>query len=326
MAISTFVIRLGSIACLLLLAACGVPATGSTSTNQQVPSPTAPTTSDPGTAETPPAITPVPTQAPPAITPVPTQAPPAITPDTGETPPAATPDASAGTDVPQGSWQLVDYGPADAPIAVVAGSTVTIIFEPGGKAGGAAGCNSYSGTYKLDGQSFSVSEVGSTMMACADDKVMQQESAYLAALQSATALHQDGDNLTIDYAGGRLHFTRIAPAGASPLEGRTWQFDMFVNGDTISSTAPDATITAKFADGRVSGSTGCNQYSADYTLAGTALTIGAVEATEMACDEAIMTQEQQFVQAIGAATGLVIEGDQLRLDYPGGALVFRAVE
>jgi heat shock protein HslJ len=164
------------------------------------------------------------------------------------------------------------------------------------------------------------------MMACTDDKLMQQEAAYLAALQAATALHQDGDKLTIDYAGGTLHFTRMVTDAASPLESTNWQLETFINGDSASSTVAGTTITAEFADGKVSGSAGCNQYNADYTLAGQALTISPVVTTKMACDAAIMTQEQQFIKGLGTATSLIIDGDQLRLDYPGGALVFRAAD
>lgn len=119
-------------------------------------------------------------------------------------------DGSSGNTPLEGIlWRLVDFGPVDAPVAALADVSVTVKFDAGNTVGGSGGCNSYGGNYQLNGQSLSVSQVVSTMMACENTDVMQQESRYLAALGSATGLHVAGTELTIDYAGGKLHFTRI---------------------------------------------------------------------------------------------------------------------
>lgn len=292
-----FLTRFGGAICMMVvLAACGTPATGSTSTIETVPS--------------------TPTTQPVVPTPVPTE------PEGTETP-ATTPEASTATDWTNGTWQLIDYGSANAPTAIVPGSNVTLTLSPDGKIGGSASCNSFFGTYTADGQSFTVSGVGSTEMACAEE-LMSQESAYLAALQGATALEQAGDTLTITYADGRLQFSKVVEPAASPLEGTAWQLESFINGDSISSTVAGSNVTATFADGKVSGSTGCNQYNAGYTLTGDKVAISAVVSTKMACDPAIMGQEQQFTNALATATAVLVDGNQLRLEYPGGALVFRA--
>lgn len=110
-------------------------------------------------------------------------------------------------------WRLVEYGPADAPVASRPEPPITLTFEEDGRIGGSGGCNSYGGTYQLDGQSLTMGQIQSTLMACADAAVTQQESAYLAALGSATTLQLDGDELTMAYEGGQLRFTRIQPAG-----------------------------------------------------------------------------------------------------------------
>jgi heat shock protein HslJ len=92
--------------------------------------------------------------------------------------------ACAGGDVGlQGTtWELVKMGDA----LPVAGTTVTIMFEDG-TASGSAGCNSYSGGYSLDGDSLAFGEIASTLMACMEPGVMEQESAYLVFLQQATS-------------------------------------------------------------------------------------------------------------------------------------------
>ena len=280
--------RVSSGACVLwLLAACGVPATGSSANPSN---------------------------------------PPAATPGAAVTPPAITPDVSTDVGIEGTTWRLVAYGPMENPTAALPDPPVTATFEAGGKLAGSAGCNSYFATYKLDAQFFTTSDVGSTMMACLDDQRMQQESAYLTALQAVTALERSGDKLTIDYQGGQLQFTRVEPAAAEPLEGTVWQLDSFITGETARSTLEGTTSTAVFEAGKLSGMAGCNQFSADYSLTGEMLEVGEVVMTEMACDAAIMAQEQEFVNALQAASRLAIVGNELRLVHPGGTLVLRAGE
>jgi len=99
-------------------------------------------------------------------------------------------------------------------VAAMTEPAVTATFETDGRFGGSGGCNSYGGTWTLDGQSLTLGEVVSTLMACADNAAMQQETAYFAALRSVTTSQVAGDELTLDYAGGRLRFARTQPAGS----------------------------------------------------------------------------------------------------------------
>ena len=61
----------------------------------------------------------------------------------------------------------------------------TIAFGGDGSVTGSAGCNTFSGTYAVDGTSLGVGPLGTTKMACADP-TMFVESAFLAALRGAT--------------------------------------------------------------------------------------------------------------------------------------------
>lgn len=69
--------------------------------------------------------------------------------------------------------------------------------------GGNAGCNSYGGAYKTQGEMIQVSALRSTLMACADEKAMAQESAYLDALQNARLFEVRDDVLKITYGEGK---------------------------------------------------------------------------------------------------------------------------
>jgi heat shock protein HslJ len=80
---------------------------------------------------------------------------------------------------------------------VLEGTTVTAVFSSQGSVGGAAGCNSYSGTSQADAGSLKIGSLVSTTMACESDAVMQQEERYLAALPAATHYEVDGTQLRL---------------------------------------------------------------------------------------------------------------------------------
>jgi heat shock protein HslJ len=88
--------------------------------------------------------------------------------------------------------------------SVVAGSTVTAIFAEDGTVAGSGGCNTYNGPYKADGASIDIGPLASTMMACADAAVSQQEASYLAALDKAATHAFNGDRLQLRAVDGAL--------------------------------------------------------------------------------------------------------------------------
>jgi heat shock protein HslJ len=101
-------------------------------------------------------------------------------------------------------WTLVSYGATAAPVVALPDSPVTADFTVQGVSG-SAGCNQYSGNFVFNNGTLTFSPLVTTQMACADN-LMAQESAYLKALQSATAYQIAGGQLTIAYPDGVLLF------------------------------------------------------------------------------------------------------------------------
>jgi heat shock protein HslJ len=123
--------------------------------------------------------------------------------------------ATAASPSPAGTlagthWKLVSFGAA-AP--VVPGSSVTLDFGTDSQAGGTAGCNSYGGAYSVSGNSLSFKQLISTMMACADNNLMQQEQRYLKGLNGANQYTLAGDGLTISDAAGTSTLNFVQTAG-----------------------------------------------------------------------------------------------------------------
>lgn len=77
------------------------------------------------------------------------------------------------------------------------------------------------------------------------------------------------------------------------------------------------------AEGRVSGSGGCNRFTGGYTLDGASLRLGQMASTRMACVPATMDQERRFFDALAAVTGWRLENGLLHLTGARGATLIR---
>jgi len=121
-------------------------------------------------------------------------------------------------------WRLVSLGPSGAEANIVAGTTVTLKFGEDGRASGSTGCNMYSGTYQVRGDTLSFSRLISTRRACLDQNANSQEQRFISGLEAANRFRLVGDRLTILSDRGRnvLNFVRDAPADPDdgPLDNR----------------------------------------------------------------------------------------------------------
>ncbi|MFN8445887.1 MAG: META domain-containing protein [Caldilineaceae bacterium] len=138
---------------------------------------------------------------------------------TPETPtPDATSSANSGDSLVNTSWQLISLGPSTAPADVLPESTITLEFKEAGEMGGNGGCNTYGGSYSVEGDTLALQQVVSTLMACADMTVTNQEQAYLQALGTVERFELSGDSLTLWYDSGNsvLNFTTNLNAPTLP--------------------------------------------------------------------------------------------------------------
>jgi heat shock protein HslJ len=78
------------------------------------------------------------------------------------------------------SWELY----AISKHFLIEGSTITIAFEDG-QVSGSAGCNSYSGEYQVNGKKIKFGMLASTLMACIDTAIMEQETMFMQMLGDA---------------------------------------------------------------------------------------------------------------------------------------------
>jgi heat shock protein HslJ len=193
----------------------------------------------------------------------------------------------------QSGGSSVTKSPPDAKIYAIFGSDGTVQ--------GFAGCNDYAAGYTTNGSSMTVSDMIQTLMSCGN-VYDTQERAFLAILGAAARFENTGTQLTIYDAStpaNRIVFkpgTEKAVPVPSAIVG-TWSLTAMNKNGVALTVAPGVTTTATFGtDGKVSGNGGCNQYSGEYILTGSsAIAIGPLATTRMACPEPAMSQETYYL-------------------------------
>lgn len=112
---------------------------------------------------------------------------------------------------------------------------------------------------------------------------------------------------------------------ASGLEGPTWRLVTLGDRDEPALAAAAQGVTAQFANGVVTGFSGCNRYRGGFTLEGNRLTVGPLAGTKMACPPPAMAIETAFHEALAGTSQFTTEQGQLILTSTSGLrLLFRA--
>ncbi|MEI8334086.1 MAG: META domain-containing protein [Chloroflexota bacterium] len=219
------------------------------------------------------------------------------------------------------TWVLKSYASGglmtDVPSAVYADA----VFEDGQKGGavnGSAGCNVFNGSYTSNGAALTIGPLATTMMAC-EAPQSTVETAYLAALGNAATYTATAATLTIYDAAG-TEILRYDAGSPSAITGMTWHLRGYNNGkQAVVGVIGDTDPTAVFGtDGQVSGNATCNTYFGGYTTTGSAIQIGPLGSTLMACPE--QEQETAYLAALQNATTYQVQGPNLEMRDASGAI------
>jgi heat shock protein HslJ len=201
-------------------------------------------------------------------------------------------------------------------------TTITAEFGADGRVGGSSGCNTYSGPYEVNGSKLSFGQpMASTMMAC-EPAVMAQEQAYMRALRAVAGYEIKDGTLTL-YDAVKTAVADYAVVEQT-LAGTSWDVIAYNNGkEAVVSVIIGTAITANFGEeGQLTGSAGCNNYVAEYETEGNNITISsAVATTRMACQEAVMEQENAYLAALKTADTYKVEGGNMEMRTADGAKV-----
>jgi heat shock protein HslJ len=95
-----------------------------------------------------------------------------------------------------GTWTLTSYGPAGSPVPAVEDSGAQLTFNEDGTLAGNSGCNGFGGDYTVEGKEISFGQIVSTLMACEDNRMQQEEAVHQVLTDTAT-FEVDGNTLTL---------------------------------------------------------------------------------------------------------------------------------
>lgn len=114
-----------------------------------------------------------------------------------------------------------------------------------------------------------------------------------------------------------------APPADEPLTNTSWKLTHLGDEPVLTTASQREAYLVLHADSaRVTGFGGCNRMTGTYQTTGTALTIGPLATTRMACP-ATMTTEAAFLAALGETRTWHIAGPQLDLFDAAGRVVAR---
>jgi heat shock protein HslJ len=210
------------------------------------------------------------------------------------------------------------------PEPAIAGSQPTVRFE-GSRVYGSDGCNRYRASYTTKGSEIEIQRLGSTLMAC-EPAVMKRAGAFMSALTAAKRYRVSNGQLQLLAVDGSVLSGFVAQSQS--LAGTSWRV-AFINDDKgrVTSVVGGSALTMEFADnGEVSGSAGCNRYTATYQAEGTRLKFTLTRVTLMLCATAeVLEQEQAFLRALKTVTTMRMEADRLETRTAAGALAMTLV-
>ncbi|MBX3030873.1 MAG: META domain-containing protein [Chloroflexi bacterium] len=221
-------------------------------------------------------------------------------------------EVAAPTEGITGTWTLERIDGESVPAGVGAIAT----FGEDGSLTGFGGCNSFSGSYTIEGGLITVGPLAATLKLCPDTS--DTERLYLDALQGATTWSTTGGSLVLDGAGELVLSGEGVPGGDATLTGQEW-WVIAVDGEPFD---PTLGASATFGDdGSLTGSGGCNRFMGDYTVDAESLEVGPLASTRMACAPHIMDAESRYLAALQAAATYVIVDDTMFLDTADGGSV-----
>ena len=235
-------------------------------------------------------------------------------------------------------WEVISYNTGNQAVrSVIIGSELTANFGEDGQLTGSAGCNDFFAAYETEDDNISIGPAGITQMFCADpDGIMEQESQYLAALETAATYRIEGVNMNMRTAEGStaLNLRRVVSQAQRPelsepgteIVSQTWYWRAFQDtadiNDFIVGEPANYSLTLQ-PDGTAAIKADCNNVSWNYTLEGSSLSFNSMGPSTLAfCGEDSL--DQQYLSMLSNVATYVTEDGLLYLNLfaDAGSMVF----
>lgn len=174
---------------------------------------------------------------------------------------------------------------------------------------GNSGCNTYSGKFKYSGGKFEAPNIASGDMACTGSS---DEAALISLLNKSSKLSiLNGELIFSQDDKPVLVFYPAKPLTSTDLNG-IWKLQS-IDGKQVEADFAEKipTLEFDFATNKLTGNTGCNDYTSSFSLEKDVLDIKPLVTTRMACEN--MKGETKFVKVFTGRTDLSLENNVLVL-------------
>ena len=171
-------------------------------------------------------------------------------------------------------------------------ANITINFADN-KINGNSGVNSYFGDYKIKNNSILNANAATTLMA-GPEELMKIEQRFLETLQNSPRITYSNTTLSLRNKNGEI-WTFQKLDLSEKLKNTKWK--LLEMGQT---TLPekDGEITISFAENKVNGNSGVNNYFGSFEIKNNSIKIGPVGSTRMAGPENLMKIEFEYLKLL----------------------------
>jgi heat shock protein HslJ len=240
---------------------------------------------------------------------------------TPESPQQAVEEAMSQLSLAGTAWEVESFGGPDDLLPVLPDTRPTVNYLAERYAG-SGGCNWYLGVYGTDGSNLRMETPATTTLICEPAGIMQQEAQFMTSLLNVTEYKMEGDKLAA-YTVENQRLMTLVPSQPAPFEGTTWSLKLIYDDRRWQPVIPLSSVTAQFEAGQMSGSAGCNTYTATTAGEGERLMVSNVTATEKACADptGVMDQETAYLSALSSVTEYRAVGHALALLNGNGEAV-----
>jgi heat shock protein HslJ len=168
---------------------------------------------------------------------------------------------------------------------IAPGSTISLTVVDDESLSAQPGCNTMNGAYTITGDVLSAPVMASTMMACVDTALMDQDTWFAAFLASSPTFSYADGVLTLTDGTDTIAFTG-APSGAAAIEGTGWKLTdlISVSGSTVAAVDPTLSAWIRFNAAEVAFNNSCNSGGGTAEIGDADITFGPLRSTLIGCE------------------------------------------
>lgn len=189
-------------------------------------------------------------------------------------------------------------------------------------------CNSYFGGYKIERDIILIDNLGRTGIGCMGDEVEAMQKYFdILIFESAQTFKYTNNEIVIVAPRGSLQYIPYTPPPSLPLVSTLWNLTVISSyeASTVRGLLLQAPATLMIKDGKATGTTGCNDFTADVMITDDTIQFRNITQTQHGCpDGFVAQQERELLAGLASAQRYSLEQRHLKILFDRGALEYNA--